>query len=515
MKADDDIQDEYNGREQDPNGKASRNISINTQFSSTTRESFDISSGDDHKNEENNEGNPITDEEVYKFIESKVDERNKLRLENEELKKENSSLRETIESYQKNYTNELESQRQRYENNIKKYELRIQELNQKLNDSNKELGNYKEYTETFKTELKEIQTELDIKNKDIIELKTNNASLKEEASKYQSALGVAANFRISDDMNHSVQLKNDILSLQDIIENYVTNLKGKIEVNIENVKRLSENYGCHTNIMEKADKQNKSFIKAILQRHVLDEINRCAKKYFDCSGSVATLESEILMKTVGLCSKLNEFSKTRKGTDTITPASSIKVRQEVCVALSNRGFSEVIEDNQAIDHNFIVYAKQVLNKSLDEYRIINDPVKKQSVENMATNLIREFIKIFWFRLRIQEPVITADLVGPDKKIDPNAMTGRWEGEEENINNLVVDLCYFPMIGLNLNDPSKRQLYTRAKVFPRRQSYADSIMNIMKTAITTNKSESSTQREGYDFNEVNRASQSDDQNREQT
>ncbi|CAB4437198.1 unnamed protein product, partial [Rhizophagus irregularis] len=228
-------------------------------------------------NEENNEGNPITDEEVYKFIESKVDERNKLRLENEELKKENSSLRETIESYQKNYTNELESQRQRYENNIKKYELRIQELNQKLNDSNKELGNYKEYTETFKTELKEIQTELDIKNKDIIELKTNNASLKEEASKYQSALGVAANFRISDDMNHSVQLKNDILSLQDIIENYVTNLKGKIEVNIENVKRLSENYGCHTNIMEKADKQNKSFIKAILQRHVLDEINRCAK----------------------------------------------------------------------------------------------------------------------------------------------------------------------------------------------------------------------------------------------
>jgi hypothetical protein len=140
---------------------------------------------------------------------------------------------------------------------------------------------------------------------------------------------------------------------------------------------------------------------------------------------------------------------------------------------------------------------------------------------MATNLISEFIKIFWFRLRIQEPIVTAQWIDSHKKINPNAMTGRWEEGEENIDNLVVDLCYFPMIGLNLNDPSKRKLYTRAKVFPRRQeqSYASSVTNsiikIVKNVIA-DKSESSTQQAGHDSNEaLNRVSQSDDQNREQT
>jgi len=85
---------------------------------------------------------------------------------------------------------------------------------------------------------------------------------------------------------------------------------------------------------------------------------------------------------------------------------------------------------------------------------------------MATNIIREFVKIFWFRLSVQEPIITAEWFKPHTKIDPNEMTGRWEEGEEDIDNLVVDLCYFPIIGINLNDPSKRKLYTRAKVFPR-------------------------------------------------
>jgi hypothetical protein len=532
METGDNIQDGHNGKERDPDRNASHNISdtINAQFSSTSRENLDISSDDDDKNndktdgdnpitskandDENNTNKPMTDEEVYKLIEIKVDEGNKLRLENEALIKDNSSLKETMESYKKNYIhiNEFESQKQHYENIIKKYESKVQELNQ-------ELGNYKKYTETYKTELRKVQTELDTKNRDISELKANNAALREEASKYQSALGVAANFRISDDKNNSVQLKNDILSLQDNIENYVTNLKGKIDVNIENVKQLSENYGCLTDIT--MEKPNKSFIKAILQRHVLEELLRCSRKYFENSGNVVSLESEILKKTTDLCSILDEFSETRKGTDTITPACSIKVRQEVCVALSNRGFSEIIKDNRSVEHKFIVHVKQVLNKSLDKYRTINDPVKKQSVENMATNLISEFIKIFWFRLRIQEPIVTAQWIDSHKKINPNAMTGRWEEGEENIDNLVVDLCYFPMIGLNLNDPSKRKLYTRAKVFPRRQeqSYASSVTNsiikIVKNVIA-DKSESSTQQAGHDSNEaLNRVSQSDDQNREQT
>ncbi|CAB5391019.1 unnamed protein product [Rhizophagus irregularis] len=187
---------------------------------------------------------------------------------------------------------------------------------------------------------------LDAKQENINELKKNNVALREEASKYQSALGVAANFRISDDKNHSVQLKNDILSLQDAIEDYVTNLKGNVEVNIENVEKLAQKYGCLTNIItEKTKRQNKSFIKAVLQRYVLEVIITNANDYFDYLENTDTLhlESEILMKTNDLCLKLDKFSETRTGTDKITSTSSIKIRQEAYAALSNRGFQRLLK----------------------------------------------------------------------------------------------------------------------------------------------------------------------------
>ncbi|CAB5127714.1 hypothetical protein RhiirA5_504277 [Rhizophagus irregularis] len=495
METGDNVRGEHQEREQDPDRRTNNNISdtIASGFSSTTKDD-DISSDDDKKNDENdddeNEDNPIYDE-VY------VDE---LRRENETLKKENLSLKGTIESYKKDYThinNKVESQKRQYENYIR-------ELNKKLNDSKNELVSNKNRTETFKTEFRKIQEELDTKKMDVIELKKNNAILREEASKYQSALGVAANFRISDDKNHSVQLKNDILSLQDAIETYVTHLKGNIEVNIENVEKLAQNYECRTNIMmEKTKRQNKPFIKAILQRYVLETIIEHSKKYFVTFGDILHLESEILMKTNDLCFKLNEFSKTRIGTDKITPTSSIKIRQEACAALSNRGFSEITENNQMNEHQFIYYVKHILNKSMTEFRTINDEEKRQSIENMATNIIRKVIRLLWFRLNVQEPIIKASWFWPNTKLDRDTMAGRWE-EDDDIDSLVVDLCYFPIIGLNLDDPSKRKLYTRAKVFPRYQdrSYASSLFekgcNMVKSAISGDKSESST---GHDSNEA--------------
>ncbi|CAB5380742.1 unnamed protein product [Rhizophagus irregularis] len=304
----------------------------------TNNNKDDISSDNDKKIDKKNESedNPITHDEVYKLIETKVDEGNKLMHENEALKKKNSLLKETIKSYEKSY-NKLVSQNQHYENYIRKCESKIQELNKELKDSYKESKNNKEHAENFKTELIKIQKELDAKQENINELKKNNVALREEASKYQSALGVAANFRISDDKNHSVQLKNDILSLQDAIEDYVTNLKGNVEVNIENVEKLAQKYGCLTNIItEKTKRQNKSFIKAVLQRYVLEVIITNANDYFDYLENTDTLhlESEILMKTNDLCLKLDKFSETRTGTDKITSTSSIKIRQEAYAALT-------------------------------------------------------------------------------------------------------------------------------------------------------------------------------------
>ncbi|PKC68251.1 hypothetical protein RhiirA1_507601 [Rhizophagus irregularis] len=533
METNDNVRGEHQEREQDPDRRTNNNISdtVDSRFSSTTKDDLDISSGDDKKNDKNdddeNEDNPIYDE-VYKPIKTEVDE---LRRENEALKKENLSLKGTIESYKKNYTyinNKVESQKRQYDDYIhglnkklndsnnkvesqkRQYDNYIRELNKKLNDSKNELVSNKNRTETFKTEFIKIQEELDTKKMDVIELKKNNAALREEASKYQSALGVASNFRISDGKNHSVQLKKDILSLQDAIEAYVTNLKGNIEVNIENVEKLAQKYGCLTNIIiEKTKKQNKPFIKAILQRYVLEIIYENANKYFDSLGNNrCLLESEILMRTHDLCFILKEFSETRIGTDKIAPTSSIKIRQEAFAALSNRGFSEIIENNQnnqTNEHNFIYHVKHILNKSMAEIRIINDAEKKQSIENMATNIIREIIRLFWFRVNVQEPVITIAWYGPYTKIDRDTMTGRWEEGDDDIDNLVVDLCYFPIIGLNLDDPSKRKLYIRAKVFPRCQerNYAVSLFekgySVVKNVISIDKSES--QQAGHNSNEA--------------
>ena len=68
---------------------------------------------------------------------------------------------------------------------------------------------------------------------------TTTVYLEDEASNYQSALGIATNFNLSnDDQNHNVKLNENILALHDTLEHYVTNLKPKIDVNISNAKKL-------------------------------------------------------------------------------------------------------------------------------------------------------------------------------------------------------------------------------------------------------------------------------------
>src|SRR5207248_10341784 len=113
---------------------------------------------------------------------------------------------------------------------------------------------------------------LNEKKSQVQSLKKRNNELEDEASNYQSALGVAKNFKMSDDdINHNVQLNEDILSLQDKIDEYVTNLvKTKVDVKIEEITKLLQLYECQIKIdLKKPDKQ---FLKAILQRHVLGTI---------------------------------------------------------------------------------------------------------------------------------------------------------------------------------------------------------------------------------------------------
>ena len=75
---------------------------------------------------------------------------------------------------------------------------------------------------------------------EIKNLEKINTNLKEEASKYQSALGAATSYQLGDDDdNNSVRLNEDIVNLQDSLEDYVTSLrKTEIEVNLTKINNL-------------------------------------------------------------------------------------------------------------------------------------------------------------------------------------------------------------------------------------------------------------------------------------
>ena len=102
---------------------------------------------------------------------------------------------------------------------------------------------------------------------------------------------------------------------------------------------------------------------------------------------------------------------------------------------------------------------------MNRYRKINDVDKKEKIEAMAPKLIQDIYKLFWFRVNVQEPTVETQFFKNDK-IDPEMMKGMWNEEDaEDIDQLCVDICYFPLFGQNLNS-SNRKICTPAKVFSR-------------------------------------------------
>ena len=109
------------------------------------------------------------------------------------------------------------------------------------------------------------------------------------------------------------------------------------------------------------------------------------------------------------------------------------------------------------------YVKQELNQSMMRYRYISDVTKRNSIENMAEDLIKDAVRIFKFRLLVQEPKCEVRWFENSSKIDTQFMKGgQWD--DENLDDYVVNICYFPLIVMELNDSSKVKVCAHAKVF---------------------------------------------------
>ncbi|CAB4480357.1 unnamed protein product [Rhizophagus irregularis] len=120
------------------------------------------------------------------------------------------NLEEAEKWYQQNFNqlkeryDELQLAKKNMETNM---ESNIINLDQQLRDQEKNFKlQFKQANEKHKKNISDIRQKLDEKGNGLRELEEKNLKLKEEASKYQSALGVATNIRLGDGVRLSMRV---------------------------------------------------------------------------------------------------------------------------------------------------------------------------------------------------------------------------------------------------------------------------------------------------------------------
>ncbi|PKC17254.1 hypothetical protein RhiirA5_493141 [Rhizophagus irregularis] len=416
-------------------------------------------------------------QEKNKIIQEMNKEIQKIQEKDKIIKEKNSVIQENVYTIQekdnniqelkgKNIQKISEEKDKKIQKIIEEKDKEIQEKDKAIQEKDKTIQEKDKAIKAIQEDDKAIQEndrtiqekdkEIQEKDKAIQELEQENHKLKKEASEYQYA---PTNYRFSDDDKYNpIKLKEDIINLQRSLENYITKCKGNVEINISEVQNLLRIYGSETTITI----DQKPLIKAVLQRHVIEQIIKYGEEYFDFKnlhhhweyGNGA--ETNLYNITYEITRLAEILASERDGIDETTRTLSIKLRQEVFAALANRGFNDIINGEK---HDFIKTNQYNLNSEINKYRKLKDPEQNQEIEDMAGEIIRKVIALFWFLIEIQEPVSDYRWFNCNDNIQPNYMEGTWEDDE--INNIAVDICYFPLIECN-NGPN-HQIYTPAKV----------------------------------------------------
>ncbi|GBC29231.2 hypothetical protein GLOIN_2v1678875 [Rhizophagus irregularis DAOM 181602=DAOM 197198] len=359
------------------------------------------------------------------------------------------------------------------DNIIQEQEKEIQNLQEYLKEQNKEIRKIQEENSLIQ-EIDSIIQEKDnviqqkdytIQQKDnkiqelVKKIQEKDKTIEEKDRKIQEKDKEIQESEQDDDKNNSVKLKEDIINLRHSLENYITKCKGNVEINIPEVQNLLKQYGSQTDITKD---QKKPLIRVAIQRHVIEQIIEYAVEYLMDSTSPRYkrgLESFMYRKANELIEAAEVFTKERDGTDDTTKVFPTKLRQQIFAALGNRGFNNVVNrNNQTFLHFFIKKYQSILNNEIGKYRKIKDPEKKQETEDMAGDIIRKVVTLFMFRFKVQEPIAECIWFDYKDKIDPSRMEGIWD--DEDIDDIVVDICHFPLIA----NKSTGQIYTPAKVF---------------------------------------------------
>ncbi|CAG8795772.1 8507_t:CDS:1, partial [Racocetra fulgida] len=160
-----------------------------------------------------------------------------------------------------------------------------------------------------------------------------------------------------------------------------------------------------------------------------------------------SLETIMTLTTIKLLKCMESFSKQRTGTDEVTQAAPTKLRQLVYTILGIRGFSGTPNEGE---HPFIIKLRDLIMENLNKYRTIKGTQKIDEIKSMATELIHQIISIFCFRRNIQEPVVEYKWYKYSDKVDLEFM----ECPLDEVDEIMVDICSFPLIGTNLEHEDK-------------------------------------------------------------
>ncbi|GBB84629.1 hypothetical protein RclHR1_01120017 [Rhizophagus clarus] len=384
------------------------------------------------------------------------------------LNQEKNSLQDQLTQKETN----IQELKDQYENQL----IQFQSNHEQIEDENLKL---KKIAESSQNELKEIQAELE-RNTKLQQQKIDQLqqSEKENDNLYQKNVKLAnqlekrlqqnalpnnelSNYQLEvSNQSYGMNLNNDITKLNDSLKKYITDLNQNVIINIEEIKKLLLLYKCPTKITSQRD--DRLLIQTVLQRHIIETIISHATVYFQSTGQHYHLESDIINKASSLSTLLTNISKYRTGNDKIAHEALTKLRKQIYLILNSYGFANIYEENNTTyEHPFIVDCKKKLNSIINELRVVKDQ-EKIVVENLAATIISEVIKIFWFRLKVDESVVQYVWIPSNVKVDKIFMEKNNCDEIDDEENLYVDLCYFPLIGKNLTS-NDQKVYIPAKV----------------------------------------------------
>ncbi|GBC01539.1 hypothetical protein RclHR1_04220007 [Rhizophagus clarus] len=346
-------------------------------------------------------------------------------------------------------------------------------LLQQFNELNEKCKTLQICNENFKRQLEDLGSK---HQSDLQKLKDHNKSLKKEASEYQSALGDATSFHQGNqDSDTTSKLSKDIGDLHRKLEKFCGLKKGiKIVADQTAIGKLLERYEC---LIKGSIKENKNLISGVLERYIIETIIEKANDYFnneendkdnkevdeqDDKGLQQTLEAKIVKSTKQLMEMLDLFLTIRTGNDKVSKSTPTKLRQQIYGILGNRGFSNtVLYESNNKEHPFIEELRKEILDFMNFYRKIEDEEKLAEHEGLINDIIRQVVNIFFFRLKVQEPV--AEWKWFPKNTEINMLTMNSPLDKDELENLSVDICAFPLIGSNLNSAEDEKMMYPAQI----------------------------------------------------